>query len=290
MDVELLLVPYDSGRRDERLGAGPGALVAAGLSAALEARGHRVHGPVAIDPPAAGWRAEIGTAFALAGALAVAVRAARAEGRLPLVLAGNCGVALGVTAGLGADVRVLWCDAHGDFNTPETTVGGFLDGMALATLTGRCWTTLAARIPGFTPVPDERVWLLGARDLDALEADALDRSRVHRLPAAAGAIDTLRAAADALRGGPLYLHLDLDVLDPADGRANGYAAPGGITARDLEALCAALHAHAPPAAVTVSAYDPAVDADGRVRETARRALATLLGDADAHGAGSRSGG
>ena len=72
--------------------------------------------------------------------------------RFPLVLAGNCNAAVGVVAGLGPGAAVLWCDAHADFNTPETTTGGFLDGMGLATVTGRCWTSMAARVPGFVPV------------------------------------------------------------------------------------------------------------------------------------------
>jgi arginase len=88
---------------------------------------------------------------------------ARRADRFPLVLGGNCGVALGVVAGLGGDARVVWADAHGDFNTPETTLGGFLDGMGLATLTGGCWTAITATIPGFAAVPDDHVWLLGAR-------------------------------------------------------------------------------------------------------------------------------
>jgi len=73
---------------------------------------------------------------------------------------------------------VLWFDAHGDFNTPESTLGGFLDGMALAIATGRCWTGLAATVPGFTPVAEENVVLVGARDLDRANCTSTSTSTV----------------------------------------------------------------------------------------------------------------
>lgn len=278
MEIDLLLVPYDSARRSERMGAGPEALVAAGLPERLAQRGHRVR-QATIETRSDSWRAEIHTCFELAALLADAVRAARAARRFPLVLAGNCGVASGVCAGLGSDVTILWADAHGDFNTPETTIGGFLDGMALATLTGRCWSGMAARIPGFTPAPEERIWLHGARDLDPLEADALERSAIHRLPARALDQHAVEAIADGARGGAsLYVHLDLDVLDASAGHANAFAVPGGLSAEALVASCQMLRRHAAPAAFTISAYDPAADVDRRACDVALRAVEALFSD------------
>ncbi len=274
MSVALLLVPYDSARRGARMGAGPEALVRAGLADALARRGHDVSQAV-IDPPADAWRAEIATAFALASAVADAVRGARAAGRFPIVLAGNCMTSVGVAAGLDEAPSVLWCDAHGDYNTPETTVGGFLDGMALATLTGACWRGMAGAVPGFTPVDPSRVWLLGARDLDAREAEALRASPIRRVPASAIDAPLADDAARALPG-PRHLHLDLDVLDPRDGRANQYAAPDGVRADALVRFCGALGARARPAALTLSAYDPAHDADGRAARVAIAAVEALL--------------
>ena len=130
--------------------------------------------------------------------------------------------------------------------------------MALATVTGRCWTALAGRVPGFAPVDPSRVWLLGARDLDALEAEALRASPIRRVPASQ--MDAPLAEAAGALPGPRYLHLDLDVLDPRDGRVNRFQAPDGVRADALVRLCAALATHAPPAAVTLSAYDPAPQA------------------------------
>ncbi|MDQ3697504.1 MAG: arginase family protein, partial [Gemmatimonadota bacterium] len=272
MNIDIFLAPYDSAQRGTRMGAGPERLIAAGLPAHLERQGHRI-GCTVLDPPTGSWRAEIRTAFELATALAAHVRASRERGHFPLVLAGNCFAALGVVAGLGAGTGVLWCDAHGDFNTPETTTGGFLDGMALAALTGRCWTAMAGQVPGFAPVPEAHVWLLGSRDLDPLEAEALQHSRVRRVPAAA--IDA--GLGDSVRHelvGPerLYLHLDLDVLDPSEGQANEYAVAGGVSAAALQAAFRTLGERARPAALTISAYDPAYDVDGRVCRAAFEAV------------------
>ena len=285
MDIDILLVPYDSAHRSERMGAGPEALIAGGLPAQLERRGHRVRCTL-IEPAVSSWRAEIRTAFELAAALVAAVQAARSARRFPLVLAGNCSAALGVATALGAGTPVLWMDAHADFNTPETTAGGFLDGMALATLTGRCWAKLAGQIPGFMPVPDDRVWLLGARDLDPLEAEALGRSAIRRVPPEAlGAGQAARIVRELAGMAPPYLHLDLDVLDPGDGRANAYAAAGGASAADLAAFCALLGRCMPPAALTLSAYDPAADVDGRARQAAFLIVNSLLSGVEIpHGA------
>lgn len=277
MRVHVVAVPYDSARRGERMGAGPEHLLGAGLVARLAAAGHEAHVQL-IAAPADSWRAEIRTAFELARGVAAAVHEAGANGAFPLVLSGNCGpAALGSVAGLAAPAVVLWFDAHGDFNTPETTVGGFLDGMALAALTGRCWTQLSAALPGFRAVPEDSVALIGARDLDPLEAAALDASAVRRLdpgqvraklPAVLAALGDAAPAA--------YLHLDLDVLDPSEGRVNPYAAPGGLSRRDVEWAMAAIGKSLPLRAGSLTALDPASDVTGEACEAALRLAVALV--------------
>lgn len=282
-DVALIVVPWDSARRGERMGAGPERLLAAGLPELLQRLGARVSVHV-VDPPEGTWRAEIRTAFELAGGVAEQVRSAREAGRFPLILSGNCGVALGVVAGLGGVAGVLWLDAHGDFNTPQTTTGGFLDGMALATLVGRCWRSLASAVPGFVPVPEDRVLLLGARDLDALEEGALGASAIQRIPAADVDASLVERARGALGGSVRsYLHLDLDVLDPSEGRANEYAAQGGVTLAALTAALGGLRGGATPAAMTISAYDPAHDPEGRIARAALAVIEALLDDPASNG-------
>ncbi|HEX8832035.1 MAG TPA: arginase family protein [Longimicrobium sp.] len=266
MLIDLIQVPYDSGHRDARMGAGPGHLVANGAVDRLREAGAQVRETaVGLEP---GFTAEVRAAFDLARATAFAVRVARGRGSLPVVLAGNCISAVGTLAALPhPGTGVVWLDAHGDLNTPETTTSGMVDGTALSTVLGRCWTALAARIDGFTAVPEEHVLLAGARDLDPPERYYLERSRV--LVAGPSAVQNRAALGERLdalasRVEGIYLHVDMDVHDPAEGRANAFAAPGGLSAEEVRGLIREVAGRIPITAVAITAYDPSYDEDGRM--------------------------
>lgn len=151
-------------------------------------------------------------------ALAEAVAAQRDA--LPIVFASDCMSAFGTIKGLGGDVAVLWYDAHGDFNTPETTPSGFLGGMPLAMLVGRGDMRYMQEI-GLAPLDERDVILTDARDLDPLEAVALRESAVTHLPEVAALLDV------ALPAKPLYVHLDVDVVRLRDMPGLIYPAEGG---------------------------------------------------------------
>jgi arginase len=165
MDVRCLVVPYDSGQRHARMGRGPDKL--------LEGAGWlRQQGTLEIEriEAADSFPEEIAGTFALLRLLAERVRATVAARHFPLVLAGNCFAAVGVLAGLSSvTTSVFWFDCHGDFNTPETTSSGFLDGMGLATASrhrgNRCGCAPPWHWPGSRP-------RLG-------DAGALDGRRLH---------------------------------------------------------------------------------------------------------------
>lgn len=158
---------------------------------------------------------------------------------MPLLLSGNCSGTIGMLAALSAAtsrrVGLVWLDAHGDFNTPDTDPYGFLDGQGLAMVVGRCWRTLTATVPGFTPLPERAVVLAGARDVDDQEAPALrdsgitwlDPSQVRDMPTVQEAVQRLADVADVV-----HVHVDLDVHDPTIAPANGFAAPNGLTANE----------------------------------------------------------
>jgi len=277
MEIRLLLVPYDSGQRNVRMGAGPEHLRAAGLRENLAADGHAVDVQV-IEPASTKWHAEVQTSFELMRAVAAGVRRARAESRFPVVLSGNCLSAVGVIAGLGTQTGVLWIDAHGDFNTPQTTMSGFLDGMTLATATGRCWSELAQSIEGFEPVPDKAVVMFGTRDLDPGEGPALDRAGIVRLRSGATLAEIESALDNVGRTHTkFYVHLDMDALDPSEGRANGFAARGGFTSESLRVLLDTIARKLPVAALTIASYDPAYDTDGKICAIALEATTTVMG-------------
>lgn len=277
MDVQLLAVPYDSGKYRARMGAGPEALLSAGLDRALRAKGHRVYTRIA-ELPEGEWTAEIRTSFELMRMLSGAVREAVNSGRFPIVLAGNCNTAVGTVAGLGNGTAVAWFDAHADFNTPETTATGFLDGTAVAILTGRCWTQLASTVPEFAPVPDRALCLIGTRDIDSLEGGLLDESGV--VVVAPSALRTrLRPTLSAMaeHADRIYVHLDLDVVDASVAKANSYAVGGGLTIDDVEYALGEIARTMRIAGLTLSAYDPAADTSGAAAEAAIRFICAAAG-------------
>jgi arginase len=197
---------------------------------------------------------------------------------VPLVLAGACMSALGTVAGIGADdVGIVWLDAHADFDTPEDNESGFFDVMALSILTGTGWRALRESIPGFAPVPEDRVVLAGVRDLEPYQRARLGRSAVRVVPGAF-AVGDLAAALAQLRerASRVYLHVDLDVLDSRAGRANEYAAPGGPDAAAVVASVDAVFDAFEVAAAAVTAYDPAEDTNGRARDVARKVIGRIL--------------
>lgn len=271
MDVHLVVVPYDSGHRGARMGAGPERLIQCGIARDLVADDHRVTTTL-IELAASSWTAEIATAFELMRRVAAAIDAVKTS--LPVVLAGNCIMSLGALATYPPSrTGVVWFDAHADFNTPDTTASGFLDGTALSTVTGGSWRQLALSVQGFRPIPEENVCVVGARDLDAMEKRLLSASGVTTVRATEiqsalpAAMDGLRKSVDRV-----HLHIDLDVLDAAVASANTYAVGGGLTVEDLEFAVSTIGRALPIAGITLSAYDPAGDGDGRAARAAVRVV------------------
>lgn len=168
----------------------------------------------------------------------VAARVAGAVrgGERPMVVSGDCTTAIGTVAGLqraGLDPAVVWFDGHGDVQTPETTASGYFGGYPLRLLVGHRPELIAGRL-GLRAVPEHRVTLVDARDLDPPEVRYLASAAIRRC-----AVPELSAA--ELPDGPIYLHLDLDVVDSAElpglrfpaGEGPGFAAVGGALAAVL---------------------------------------------------------
>ena len=264
--VDLILVEYDSGKHQFRMGNGPKRLLEWGLGERLESNGHTVRTTrVESDVKAS---SEIGVSFDLHAGVSRAVSAACSSWSFPLVLSGNCSSALGTIAGLraaGTRPAICWLDAHGDFNTPDTTRTGFLDGMTLATLVGRSWKTMAGAIPGFAPVPEWQVFLIGARDLDPQESVLLRDSGVIRAPWKETA-SMFEAIGSETRS--MYFHIDLDVLDTSIGKANSYASPGGMTVDDVLGVMESARRRFDIVAASMTAYDPIADPEGRIARAA----------------------
>jgi arginase len=133
---------------------------------------------------------------------------------------------------------------------------------------------MTAGVEGFVPVAEEAIFLVGARDLDPLEAERLAASRIRRIAPHDAPMRFERALGE--HGGGVYLHLDLDVLDPAEAVVNGYAAPGGLTAAEVEAIVKTLGERRRIEAVAVTALDPALDTTGRTAALACRLVESAV--------------
>jgi arginase len=194
----------------------------------------------------------------------------------PLVLAGDCLTALGLVAGLQRrhrDVSVVWLDAHGDFNTPAISVSGYLAGMSLAMLCGRAPEPICDPL-GLRPVPDEHAVLIGARDLDPAERDALESSRVLRLAADPAAVCS---PLTELPAGDVYLHVDVDIIDSEELPGLRFPADAGPSFSVVEECLAQIVDAAPPIAACIAcAWAPERIADAPTRGAITR-LAAVIG-------------
>ncbi|MEJ2166859.1 MAG: arginase family protein, partial [Desulfobacterales bacterium] len=265
------------GYKNVRQGRAPEYFLKNNLVQLIEAEGHHVE--VSRIEAESEFTLEIGTAFELNRLLSQAVKSAIAGGRLPLVLAGNCNSCLGSIAGINSDrLGVVWFDAHGEFNTPETTLSGFLDGMPLAIATGRCWKAVAATIPGFAAVRESNVILAGARDLDEEEQRQLEQSEINlvRTPGRNDGeiLQLIDAGLSSLqdRVSDIYLHIDMDAFEISEGWANHFGATGGLSVELIEAAIAAIKSRFKVISATIASFDPAGDTNGLFLEAGLRCI------------------
>jgi arginase len=193
-------------------------------------------------------------------------------GNVPLLLASDCSICLTtLPAALRhrPEARVLWLDAHGDYNTPDTTESGFLGGMCLAGACGEWDAGLAE------PVPPDRVVLAGVRNLDDGERRLLEESPATVI--GASTIETLVAVKNALDGAPTFVHLDLDVIDPEHFPAQ-FPAPGGLHPDRLLDLLESVTEDCEVIGAEVTAFEaPETEPERRAAaETAMHVLQPLL--------------
>jgi len=198
--------------------------------------------------------------------------------RVPLLLGGDCSISLTTLPavyGCRPDAHFLWLDAHGDFNTPDTTLSGYLGGMSLAGACGRWDAGLGA-----AAVPEDRLVLAGVRELDPSERRALEGSPAHVI--GSSPVETLVAVKNALDRAPVYIHLDLDVIESFPSL---FPAPGGLAPEKVFDLLEAVADSCEILGAEVTAFEAPEDDLERqeAADTAAHALEPLL-DAIAEGA------
>jgi arginase len=248
-EIAITGVPVDLGAGRRGVDMGPSAIRYAGLTERLAALGHRVRdlgnitAPLAemIAPPCEGEKARyLAPLVEINRMLAQQVAAICAEGAFPLVLGGDHSLAIGSVNGVarGRRVGVLWIDAHGDFNTPETTPSGNIQGMSTAALTGRGHPALAGLLGTGPAVRASDIAMIGIRDLDGLEREALRGAGIHvftmheidRRGMAAVMEEALSRVTAETSG--IHVSLDMDALDPHEAPGVGTPVLGGIAYRE----------------------------------------------------------
>src|SRR2546429_4001032 len=205
------------------------------------------------------------------------VQASWREGATPMVRGGECAIAAGALSGAltaEPELSLLYFDAHGDFNTLATTPSHYISGMVLAHLCGRSVAPLL--FPGARKISDDRVALVGARSLDSGEITNLDRSRVLRIafdrdhPEAPGLVAWTRRRS-------VWVHLDVDVIDPGEFPAVAFAAVDGPSMKGLGSVLGQVFTVADVRGISICGYDARADRAGSLAAPLADLLANAIG-------------
>jgi arginase len=248
-DIAIIGTPVDLGAGRRGVDMGPSAIRYAGLKERLEALGHRVRDlgnipvPLAeqIAQPADGERLRyLEPLIEINLALAEQVASVVAAGGFPLILGGDHSLSIGSIGGVarGRRIGVIWIDAHGDFNTPETTPSGNIHGMTVAALTGRGHPRLASLLGGGAVLRESDIAMVGIRDLDPSEREALRAAGIQvftmhdidRRGLASVMEQALMRVSVNTAG--FHVSLDMDALDPSEAPGVGTPVLGGISYRE----------------------------------------------------------
>ncbi|HEV8672324.1 MAG TPA: arginase family protein [Candidatus Limnocylindria bacterium] len=192
--------------------------------------------------------------------LADAVTASLQDGARCLIVGGECTIVAGAVPGALAvepDLMLVYFDAHGDFNTLATTPSHYVGGMCLAHVCGRSVAPLLW--PGSRKIAEDRVALVGGRALDPGEHTNLDRSKVTRIRFDSQQADTAGIIAFA-RKRRVWLHVDIDVVDPAEVGAVVFPAAGGVSLALLGEAISTLALVSDVRGFELCGYDPTQDA------------------------------
>ncbi len=299
LSLRILGVPMDLGQQRRGVDMGPSAIRYAGLYHHLARLGHRVEdlGNVPVpgrDEPAVQahrWTQVEGGGLRHLPEVVAACQAiyrtaqgcAEAED-VPIFLGGDHSIAIGTVGGISAvgPVGLIWVDAHGDFNVPETSPTGNIHGMPLAVLTGRGHPGLVDLGRPGPKVRPQDVVMVGVRDLDPGEREALAESGITvftmREVDELGMATVARSALSRLHAlERIHLSLDMDALEPTAAPGVGTPVIGGLTIREAHLLMEILAEAGKVRSVDVVEVNPILDDGNRTAELAVALLASLFG-------------
>lgn len=288
--IRIIGVPMDLGQSQRGVDLGPGAVRYAGLSARLKALGYRVEDagnlevPVRDSLPGGPECRFLPAIKRVCEAAYQAGRKAVEDGFIPLFLGGDHSIAIGTIGGIThrEPTGVLWVDAHGDFNTPNSSPSGDIHGMPLATLLGRGFPELVDIGRTGAKLNAEEIVIIGIRALDRAERLRLKQSHmtVYTMrdidERGMGAVtrEALGALTHCRR---LHVSLDVDVLDPHEAPGVGTPVPGGLTYREAQLLMEIVADSGRVASLDVVEINPILDHTNNTARMAVELTASLFG-------------
>ena len=270
-NVTVVRMPYVGERNVAEISRGPQYLEEGGIEKLLQEQGARTKLAPTVtltdeeDKAYGSWNR-----LALAnGDLAKMVAEERRGGDFPVGLLANCSSILGMLSGLQHSgpsekplrVGMVFIDAHGDFNTPETTLSGMLGGMPVAIAAGQCLTRMRMKTGLEPALPTRHIVEVCVRDTDPLEQELLDRSEIHQLSLedvrtrSANLLREMQRLSDSTD--VIYIHVDMDVLDPREVPGHPLTVPNGPTSAELAAALTEMFKYQKAAAFGVAStpYD-----------------------------------
>lgn len=288
--VRIVGVPMDLGQSRRGVDMGPSALRYANLEARLEKLGLTVldHGNIAVpnreEEIAEGNARRLQAVTAACQSIYEIGRQCAAQQEFPIFLGGDHSLSIGTIAAVSADepVGVIWVDAHGDFNTPETSPSGNIHGMPLAILVGDGPESLVNLGHVGAKISPTQIVQVGIRSLDEKERKRLQQRGVHiftmRHVDEMGMASVARQALDRLRHLPrLHISLDMDSLDPDEAPGVGTPVPGGLTYREAHLLMEILGDSGRVTSLDVVEINPILDQQNHTAQLAIELVASLLG-------------
>jgi arginase len=293
--VEIVGVPMDLGGFRRGVDMGPSAIRYAGLRARLAGLGYQVRdrGNVRVrdrdqdakveSAPGARPAHHADEIVRASEELAAVVADIVTSGAIPIVLGGDHSIGMGTIAGLaraGHRVGVIWMDAHGDINTPDTTPSGNVHGMPFAVALGLAEDPFPAALRGTTD--GMTGVLLAIRDIDPGEKGNIKRAGV--TPITMADIDRVgmakameQAIAVASKGDGIHLSLDMDAIDPDEAPGVGTPVRGGLTYREAQLAMEMLAASGKLRSIEVCEVNPILDRENRTATLAVELIASALG-------------
>lgn len=303
--VEIVGVPMDLGGNRRGVDMGPSGVRYAGLAEKLSDIGYRVkdRGNIRVADPDEGRATHavkkvppediargrprahnVSEIVRVCEELAVVVSEIARAGNIPVVLGGDHSLGIGTIAGLdraGKRAGVIWIDAHGDINTPETSPSGNVHGMPFAVALGLAGDPFPPALRGTTD--GTHGVLMAIRDIDAGEktniakagVTALTMADIDRMGMAAAMEKAIAVAGDA---GGIHLSLDMDALDPDEAPGVGTPVRGGLTYREAQLAMEMLAASGRLRSIEIAEVNPILDTGNRTARLAVELVASALGE------------